>query len=333
MTTRASKDFFRLAKKRKLGSPPLSVSHEGLLAKSKLHAKRSLDAKSGGHETECQLWAASALELLAKAQLAGIHPSLVVEADNTNSMLEANSIGTGTPVRTVSASIAYARLKHTVSGFSTPVHDESKKLAERRNAELHSGEAACAGVPINVWEGDFWNAAELILASMDMDLAEWLGADSKAPTHLLKAYRQAKREAAAKRVKQHEQAFKKTKEGKFTGSKFAELVAKTKAIDPESVVKNFHYLYTKYWHVQCPACRTLGIAAGDLDWEGPAEDQSNAEPGYEVIDRTYAPEEFFCPTCKLLLVGSDALDEADITDVHDETVEEEMRYEPEYGND
>jgi hypothetical protein len=331
--SKQNKDFFRLAKKRKLAPPPVAASYEGLLAKSKLQAKRSLAAKAVGEETECQLWAAGALELLAKAQLAGIHSSLVVESDNPNSLLEANGVSTGTQVRTVAASVAYARLKHTVAGFTTPVHDECRRLAERRNAELHSGEAACASVPMSSWEGDFWNAAEIILVSMGMDLAEWLGTDSKSPAHLLKAYRQAKRDAAVQRVKQHYEAFGKAPEGKLKGKRFAELVASTAQRDPEAEAKNLHYLYTKYWHRECPACETMAVLGGDLDWEGAADDQSDADPGYEMIDRSYVPEELYCPMCRLSLVDTEALDAAGIDDAFEETVQEEMRYEPEYGND
>lgn len=134
----ANKDFFKISR---IGGklPPAALSHDALLAKSKLMAKRSVEAKQVEQDTDCQLWAAASLELLAKAQLAGIHPSLVVDAENLNSLLEANGISTGTVVRTVSAVVAYARLKHTVLHFSTPVFEECKKLAERRKRrELHS---------------------------------------------------------------------------------------------------------------------------------------------------------------------------------------------------
>ena len=293
------KDIFKLSKKGKRLSVPNAISHEALLAKSKLHAKRSLEAKVAGSETECQLWAASALELLAKAQLAGIHPSLVVEADNTNSMLEASGISTGTPIKTIGAAVAYARLKHTVSHFSTPVHDECRRLADRRNAEIHSGDAACAAMPYEAWEGDFWNASDLILSSMDMDLREWLGADSKSPNSLLKEYRLAEKSMALQRVKHHATLFKSTQKGKIGREKFKELVEETLRMNPD--LSHFHYLYVKYWHYPCPSCKTYGMAAGDESWEGKADDQSGADYGYVIIERAYTPSEFFCPTCKLSL--------------------------------
>lgn len=331
MSGTSKKDIFKISKKGNRLPVPIALSHDALLAKSKLLAKRSVDAKHDSLETECQLWAAGALELLAKAQLAGIHASLVVESDNTNSLLEACGIPTSTKVRTINASMAYARLNHTVPHFSTPVIESCKKLADRRNAELHSGEAACAAMPYEGWEGDFWNAADLILKSMDMDLQEWLGADAKAPKALLKAHRQAEVNAATRRVIHHTSEFKKTDGGKLNREKFKLFRAETlkKPID----YKNFHYLYSQYWRHECPACKTWGSAAGDLTWEDKAEDQEEAGYGYEIIERAYSPSEFHCPACGLSLVGDTAVNAVGITEDFIETKEVEITYEPEYGND
>lgn len=331
MSRSTNKDFFKISKKGKKLPPPTALSHDALLAKSRLLAKRSVEAKQAGQDTDCQLWAAAALELLAKAQLAGIHPSLIVEAENNNSLLEANGISTGTAVRTIGAAVAYTRLKHTVPHFSTPVFEECKKLAERRNAELHSGDAAFAAMPYDAWEGDFWNAVDLILSSMDMGLQEWLGADAKTPKAMLKAYRQADAKAAKQRVRNHASEFKKTEPGKLGKEKFALFVSDTEK-RPVSV-KEFHYLYSHYWHHECPSCKTVGAVAGDEDWEEPADDQSSAEHGYQIIERGYLPSEFHCPTCGLSLVGDTAVNAAGITDGVVEVEEEEITYEPEYGND
>ena len=331
MSSKANMEFFRISMKGKRLLAPVAVAHETLLAKSKLMAKRSVEAKQSGMDIECQLWAAGALELLAKAQLSGIHPSLVVETENTNSLLEACGIPTGTKVRTINASVAYARLNHTVPHFSTPVIESCKRLADRRNAELHSGEAACAAMPFEAWEGDFWNAADLILKNMDMDLQEWLGADSKAPKALLKAHRQAEVNAAKQRVIHHASEFKKSEKGKLGRDKFKLFKAQT--LQRPTDYKDFRYLYSQTWHQECPACNTWGEAAGDLVWEEKAEDQQEADYGYEIIERGFSPSEFFCPTCGLSLVGDAAVNAVGINDEFIETKEIELTYEPDYGND
>ena len=126
--TMASLDLFKVGKAKRGRTVPTAISPQALLDKSKLFAKRSIDAKEADLESECQLWAAGALELLAKAQLASIHPCLVVEPHNPNSMLEACGVSTMTKVRTIDASVAYVRLIHTVNNFTTPVMEGCRQL-------------------------------------------------------------------------------------------------------------------------------------------------------------------------------------------------------------
>jgi predicted RNA-binding Zn-ribbon protein involved in translation (DUF1610 family) len=125
--------------------------------------------------------------------------------------------------------------------------------------------------------------------------------------------------------------FKKTEQGKLSKEKFALLVAETEK-RPVSV-KDFRYLYSHYWHHECPSCKTIGAVAGDEDWEELADDQSNADYGYQIIERGYLPSEFHCPTCGLSLVGDPAVNAVGITEGVVEVAEEEITYEPDYGND
>ncbi len=325
----------KLSKKQAKGrTPPAGFSTESLLAKSRIYARRSLEVKERGHPEEAQLWASLALELLAKASLAAIHPSLVVEPENPNSLLEACGIGTRTPVRAIKAQEAYARLKHTVAHFGTPAFEACKKLAERRNAELHSGEAAFVSVPLEGWEGDYWNAAELILSSMDSDLHEWLGADSKAPEQLLKELRAAKRKAALERVKQRAEEFARPPGSQKRSKKeIDDLRTQSKSLRPNEHLGLFQYLYVEYWLEECPACHSFGVVGGDQAYQDLADDQSGAEYGYEIVEHGFDPSEFRCPTCKLGLIGEEALGAVGITQQHVETEEVEIEYEPEYGND
>ena len=327
----ANLQSLKAGKAKRVRTVPPAISHQALLDKSKLFAKRSIDAKEASLDSECQLWAAGALELLAKAQLASIHPCLVVEPHNPNSMLEACGVSTTTKVRTIDASAAYVRLIHTVENFTTPVMEGCKQLANRRNAELHSGDAACAGIPYDRWEGDFWNAADLILKSMNMDLQEWLGADGKAPQALLKAYRHAEVRAAKQRVKQYSLQFKDSESGKLTREKLKGFLDGTHRLPIDTDL--FRYVYSEYWRHECPACKSCGFVGGDLSWEERAEDQDDADYGEEVIERGYTASEFHCPTCRLALIGGVALQAADIEEEHIEVSTEEISYEPEYGND
>ena len=70
-----------------------------------------------------------------------------------------------------------------------------------------------------------------------------------------------------------------------------------------------------------------------MEWEDPAEDQSHVDHGWQIIEHSYSPSEFHCPTCNLSLVGDTAVHAAGIVDSHVEETEEEIEYEPDYGND
>lgn len=307
---------------------PVALDPEALLAKSKVYARRALRAKAAGDEDEYQLWAALALELLGKASLAKIHPSLVVETVNPNSLLEANGITTGTPVRTIVANLVFTRLKHTVKHFGTPIAEACKALCDRRNAELHSGQAAMTGLPLDKWEGDFWVAAELILESMGEDLDDWIGGDAKQAKELVAHVRHVKKESAKQRIKH----FKQTFEEQPTKEK-DKLREASKLVRPWQHHEDFKYILDNHWLAKCPACQSYGVVGGDQIDEVQMEDQSGAEPGFVLMEFEYAPAEYHCPTCGLSLVGDDALRAAGLDDAHVVEEEREITYEDEYAND
>lgn len=316
--------------------PPAALA-ESLLQKSKQYAKRALGAKHTGDVESYQLYAALAFELLAKASLASIHPSLVVKTDNTNSLLEVNGISTGTVIRTIDANEAYARLRHTVTGYTSLDMDASRKLADRRNAELHSGEPAFASFPPNLWEGEFWHAAELVLGSMKLSLDDWLGADAKAPKEQLSALRKARASAVELRIARARVGFAEFKpdgKKKRTKKSIQQIVDSSKHLDPAKYRHLFKYLTEREWLAECPACGAHGVVGGDKVFEESADDQSEAEPGFEYIEIGYYPLEFHCPTCGLELVGPEEVVLGGISeDGYSTLVEREIQFEPDYGND
>lgn len=316
---------------------PAALLPESLMQKSKRYAKRALAGKHDADNDDYQLYAALALELLAKSALATIHPSLVVKPDNLNSLLEANGIATGTAVRTIDASEAYTRLRHTVPGYTTPDMEACRKLGERRNAELHSGEAVFATFPPALWEGEFWHAAELILKSIGLTLDDWLGADARTPKALLAALRKAKQAAVKQRIERTKTAFEEFKpdgKRKRSAKDITQLLEVSKQFQPYAYGHLFSYVVDKHWLEICPACGAHGVVGGEEAYEELADDQSGVEPGFEIIETGYYSLEFHCPTCGLSLEGSDEIALAGLdVDTHYELEEREIEYEPDYGND
>ncbi|MFC5694522.1 hypothetical protein ACFPU0_02970 [Pseudomonas sp. GCM10022186] len=305
----------------------IAVSADALFAKSRLYAHRALSAKDIGDNELYQMWSALALELLAKASLAKIHPCLVVDAVNPNSLLEACGFNTNTAVRTVDANVVFARIKHTVPNFGTPNAEACKRISARRNAELHSGQAAFSGMQLDVWEGEFWSASQLILRSMGLELEAWVGIESKIPIALLKHLREIRVQATRQAISDIKETFSKSHSKKEQEA----LQTASKSFINYPHLEHFRYGLAHHWRVDCPACNCQGFLGGDLTDEE-VIDQDHSE-GYERVNQYFSPMEFYCPTCQLHLEGEDALNEAELLDEYELEVEREIEYEPDYGND
>lgn len=319
------------SKKSHMQVPP-AISAEALLGKSRLYASRALKAKASKDSEVYQIWSALALELLGKAQLAAIHPCLVVETDNPNSLLEACGVETDSKVKTISAHVVFARLKHTVQKFGTPHAKACENISSRRNIELHSGMAAFAGMVDKDWEGHFWSTAQLILASMDLELEDWVGSDSKIPATLASDFRTIRVEAAKQRVENARTTFLKPGDKKLSKKEIEELQKKSEAFDWNTQRQAFRYsLLDKYWDVACPACGCRGFLGGDKIHEEVID--TDYESGYETVEQYFSPVEYFCPSCDLRLDGSDEMEAAELQDEHIDQDEREIEYEPDYGND
>ncbi|WP_155696983.1 hypothetical protein [Burkholderia stagnalis] len=313
---------------------PPSISPEALMGKSKAFIRKALAAKASGDPADYQLWASLALELLAKASLATIHPSLIVDVQkNPNAVLAAAGIEVSARVATIGADAAYTRLKHTAAPrFNHGVYEACKGMAELRNAHLHSGELPFDGrIAADVWESGFWHACEVVLESVDLNLDDWLGAtDAQATRALIAAAAEAKTAAAKKKISE-------------SGAEFTKRV--TKAKERERVIEESKHLrislYTAsfkrpldhHWLEKCPACTAQAVVGGDQTYESLADDQDYEEGGWELVDLGYAAEELQCPTCGLQLRGEEALIAAGVDLEHVEQEEREIEYEPDYGND
>jgi hypothetical protein len=313
---------------------PPALSDDALYGKAALYARRALEAKEIDAEDAYQLWATLALELLGKFALARVHPSLVVDPKNSNSMLEACGISTATAVRTIDANEVFLRLKHVVPGFNSLAYNSCKDLADRRNAELHSGHAAYIGISLEVWEGKLWHAVRLILQAANKDLEDFIGGAAAEKEELINHLSHLKCQSALQKIEHARDSFSKDADGKKRAPKTLEDQRS------QSGERSWWHLYrltsgryARYWTRQCPACQCTAVLGGDKDYEELTDDQEEVSPGYEEVETTYSPVEFICDQCNLHLVGTDELSAAGLSEEIVEVDEREISYEPDYGND
>lgn len=297
-----------------------------IFAKSKAYIQRALRCKQGGDNDEYQLWASLALELLGKACLARIHPSLIALPTDQASMFAASGISLSTDIKTIASHTLYDRLRHITKGFDETVKTFCDDISQRRNAELHSGEVPFREMKPTAWEGRFWHAAQLILTKSGSSLEEWLGGyQAKAPKELLRHAQEALVEAAKIRVERAQAAFLKRKKKE-----------RDDALEAAKAKSSYHYsrmfslLSDQEWDTKCPACTGKAFIAGIKIEEVVLDGHYDEDESVEIM---YVGEEFHCPVCDLHLHGSAELEAAGLDIEHTEIDTRERRYEEGYNND
>ena len=306
-----------------------ALSADALMGKSQTYIGRALAAKAARSMGEYQLWASLALELVGKAALAKIHPCLVADPNSSASLFAAAGRSVDTDIKTIIAKTVFDRLAHVSKRFDESTKKFCTNMSEKRNAELHSGEAPFEGVIASSWEGRYWHTAEIILEASDSSIEAWLGADkAKAPKELLAEYTHATEQAAKVRVQTAADAF-----GARPRKEREEAHAKAAAIGLWNMRYSFRQHADDIWEAECPACKSRSFLAGVKYDEEVSEDDNEDDPYEELVDVSYVAEEFLCPSCNLHLESRDAIEAAGLEVDRIETETRQREYEPDYGND
>jgi hypothetical protein len=306
-----------------------ALDSDAIFGKAKVYINKALARKGAGDLEEYQLWASLALELLGKAALARIHPSLVVDPNHLESLLAASSINLSTDIKTITAHTLFERLRRIIPSFDEAVKSYCTSISLRRNAELHSGETPFRTMRLEAWEANYWHAGQIILDHMDTTLEEWLGAaQAEAPKAIIEHAKAAKRLAVEVRIAKSKVAFGERKKS----------VRESLLRDAESR-RAFHYkdLFTLLgdleWECRCPSCEGKAFLAGVKIGEEVVDTFNDEDGAWEQVEKYYSAEQFHCPVCELFLDGSDEIDYAGLDADYSEIDERQMEYEPEYGND
>lgn len=306
------------------------IDSEAFLSKSKVYIRRALNRKGDKDLDEYQLWASLALELLGKAALARKHPCLVVDPTHWKSMFVAAGINITTDVKTIPAKTLFERLRHLIQPwFDSTVQGFCNDITMRRNAELHSAGLPFRTMNLDAWEGRYWHACDTILQHMESSLNQWLAPHAaKAPQRMVVETAKAMIEAVGRRIEQAKQAFE------LLDKKEREQLATEVALqDPEDLVDPFNGGFDKTWAVECPACGCQASMSGDQTGEDITENYGEEDGVWETVDREFTGERFLCPVCRLTLTGIAEINAAALPYTHEDQIEREPEYEPDYGND
>jgi len=276
---------------------PHEWSSESLISKAQRYA--SILLAQDKTKWQFGFWSALTLEMVARAALARVSPTLLADAKDWNNIYYA--LG-HTPIepkfipRSIDISEVFKRLRAIVPDFTEEVHNFCSRHINLRNTELHSGSIPFDSLGTSSWISDFYRANQILLRSQRKDLAFLYGADEATTgTDLIKALEDKAAKAVLGTIESHKKAWKlKTPPEKELLSKQAETLASR------------HIGH----RVKCPACSNTGLLQGS-PFGAPTQ---SLEDDVIVEHQSMLPSTFECNACGLKVSGYSKLNACGLGD-------------------
>jgi hypothetical protein len=268
-----------------------------LWAKARLFLERAFDQPA--EDPQYGLWCSLGLELLARAAVASISPVLLAEPDSEQkNLLHALGAGPSLPTpKSITVTQVFIHCRNLFANFTKEDSAASMALVNRRNAELHSAEAAFANYPSGQWLPGFYRSCFALAEALGETLDSLLGPDqARIAVEILQ---QSKNDVLG-RVKNAVSAYKRVFDEKSPEERAAaadKARAETKTL-----------VHLRRHKVSCPACTSDATVEGDAF--GP--EKIEHEEGQIVVRQSVSPRAFQCAACGLKLTGYAELDAADL---------------------
>lgn len=268
----------------------MSWSAEEMLGKAKLYAER---ANNEPFESALfGFWMSLCLELLARAALAKIHPVLLADPSQEGNIHYSFGINPKANPKSVAAKAVFARCSVFIENFTDKMSGHCLLLADRRNKELHSGEAAFEGIENSTWLPQTYEVFSVLLNHMKLTFEDFLGKQhAKVAEGMLKD----RHDHLLNEVKERISSAKKDFD-KIDGDTKADRIEKAKA-----AIQSWVKSGTLREAIDCPSCGFKGALSGESLNRGPIK--IDEDDGTIVREVRALPNAFRCPVCALKLDG------------------------------
>lgn len=237
-------------------------------------------------EWQYGFWSALALELLIRAALAHISPTLLADTSKWRNLTYA--LGFEPTAKKFSPSSvttreALSRLNELIPDFTEEAAGFCTKHVGRRNSELHTGELAFEALGTSQWLPRFLSACSILLKSMGRELSD-LFSDSAAAQEMINSLEDAAAKAVNQDINAHAQVWKNKEDNERDA---AAAQAETWAIRQAG------------HRVNCPSCGSRALVRGNASGTVATEVTSDV-----VVQRqTMLPSSFECVACGLRISG------------------------------
>jgi hypothetical protein len=283
--------------------------NDQLLKRSASAAQRAVSHYLASEYDQFLIQTAHSFELLGKAKLASVHPSLIVDRD-FDSLLLLCADGKHTQrapwnIKTITATEVLKRCNQLLPRL----RDFEKRLillAEYRNSAIHLGEI------IEDEKKEIFHAflagTALLVDEMGITRDKYFGEYTPmVETHLDDSLAEANKEVA-ERLARAKTVYRQ----RYAALDNAQLQVVVKSIEASYPVEKYECLLT-----ECPSCGQPGLLSGShvVDWDVDYDNDGSISGGYPIV--TMTASNFLCFFCDLVLEGTIELQAAGMPETVD----------------
>ena len=278
-----------------------------LWAKARLYFERGFTFPR--EDPQFGLWCALGLELLARAALASVSPTLLAAPDDRHRFL-LHALGRGSEQgngirRSIPTVRVFELCKTLIRDFSEDNLKAAKALVDRRNEELHTGAAAFEDYPCKYWLTGFYACCDVLTEELGETLDLLFGtAEADVAREALE-----KLEAETITIVKNRIEARKTIFLALSDSEKEEAATKADRLGNELSHQRHH-------QVPCPACKCTATVQGETFG---AKNVSH-EDDEIIVRQAVLPRIFSCPACSLKFSGHAELKAASLADPYTRTV-------------
>lgn len=278
----------------------MSWDRDPLLAKARLFFGRAIETQRD--DPAFGLWCSLGLELLARAALASISPTLLAEPHSQHiNLLHVvhREAGAQSP-KSIAATTVFELCHKIFPVFSDDDLKVARALLNRRNEELHSGTAAFDTYTPSQWLVRFYHASQSLCTVLGETLDSLLGDEET---------RHAERLISENRRELQKRVLGTIEEKKRN------FAAKPAADQQEALARARQHVevlsYRRHHKVTCPACQ------GDASLQGVpfGREHTTIDPSGDIVIRqSISPNGLSCEACGLSLVTYGEVEIAGLAD-------------------
>ncbi len=263
------------------------------------------------------LWCSFGLELLARAALASVSPTLLARPENNqkNLLHVVHAESELLFPKSIAATLVFDLCERMFPIFNEEDQKVASALLNRRNAELHSGAAAFDEYRPSQWLAGFYHACKSLTTVLGESLESLFGErETKFAEEMLAENRDNIKKEVLSVIAAHKKVFE------------AKQPEEQEAAKAEAEELGLELSTQRHHRVTCPACDCTATVEGRPFGK---EHVTHEESGEIVVRQAVSPTDFSCSACGLKLVTYAQLETAGLGDHYTRKIE----YSPEeyYG--